>query len=167
MKPSKWFTYLIIWYDIAIYLVKIMNSYCINECLVWSCSFSINSCKSESVKLSPEVTLKVTNGQTAVLIGQTPVTNINWNKLQYCAVLHSLATWKVFTNLRYIFSPSWQMGVQFVLSCGMQSKQWLWWKTGNQNTTEVLTTYWCQFHQRFYVQIFRTNIVSAAFSSYA
>ncbi len=24
----------------------------------------------------------------------------------------------------------------------------------------------CQFHQRFYVQIFRTNLVSAAFSSY-
>ncbi len=51
--------------------------YCINQCLVWSCSVSINSCKSESVKLSPEATLKVTNGQTAVLIGQTPVPNIN------------------------------------------------------------------------------------------
>ena len=39
--------------------------YCINECLVWSCSVSVNSCKSESVKLLPETTLKVTNGQNS------------------------------------------------------------------------------------------------------
>jgi len=26
--------------------------------------------------------------------------------------------------------------------------------------------YWCQFHQHFYIQIFRMNVVSAAFSSY-
>ncbi len=56
---------------------KAKEKYYINECLVWSCSVSINNCKSESVKLSPEATLKVTNGQTAVLIGQTPVPNIN------------------------------------------------------------------------------------------
>ncbi len=35
--------------------------YCINECLVRSCSVSINSCKSEFVKLLQEVTPKVTN----------------------------------------------------------------------------------------------------------
>ncbi len=39
------------------------NLYCINVSLVRSCSVSINSCKSESVKLSQEATLKVTNGQ--------------------------------------------------------------------------------------------------------
>ncbi len=39
--------------------------YCIKECLVWSCSVSINSCKSESVKLLPEATLKVTNGENS------------------------------------------------------------------------------------------------------
>ncbi len=33
--------------------------------LVQSCSVSLNSCKSESVKLSPEATLKVTNGQNS------------------------------------------------------------------------------------------------------
>ncbi len=38
-----------------------LNYYCINECLVRSCSVSINSCKSESVKLLPEVT----NGQNS------------------------------------------------------------------------------------------------------
>jgi len=39
--------------------------YCINVCLVRSCSVSINSCKSESVKLSREATLKVTNSQNS------------------------------------------------------------------------------------------------------
>ena len=39
--------------------------YCINVSLVRSCSVSINSCKSESVKLSPEATLKVTNCQNS------------------------------------------------------------------------------------------------------
>ena len=34
--------------------------YCINVSLVRSCSVSINSCKSESVKLSQEAILKVT-----------------------------------------------------------------------------------------------------------
>jgi len=33
--------------------------------LVWSRSVSINCCKSESVKLLPEATLKVTNGQNS------------------------------------------------------------------------------------------------------
>jgi hypothetical protein len=39
--------------------------YCINECLVRSCSVSINSCKPESVKLLPEAMPKVTNGQNS------------------------------------------------------------------------------------------------------
>ncbi len=39
--------------------------YCINECLVWSCSVSVNSCKSESVKLLPEAMLKVASGQNS------------------------------------------------------------------------------------------------------
>jgi len=39
--------------------------YCINVCLIRSCSVSINSCKSDSVKLLPEATLKVTNGQNS------------------------------------------------------------------------------------------------------
>jgi len=54
------------------FLVKILTMlrhllyyYCINACLVWSCSVSINSCKSEYVKLSQEATLKVTNGQNS------------------------------------------------------------------------------------------------------
>jgi len=25
---------------------------------------------------------------------------------------------------------------------------------------------WCQFHQHFYIQIFRTNVISAAFTTY-
>jgi hypothetical protein len=33
-----------------------------------------------------------------------------------------------------------------------------------KNVDEIDT--WAQFHQCFYVQIFRTNVVSAAFSSY-
>jgi len=41
------------------------NASCINECLVWSRSVSINNCKSESVKLLLEATLKVTNGQNS------------------------------------------------------------------------------------------------------
>jgi len=44
---------------------KMLHSYCINIYLVQSCSVSINSCKSESVKLSREATLKVTNGQNS------------------------------------------------------------------------------------------------------
>ncbi len=43
------------------------HQYCINECLVWSCSVSVNSCKSESVKLLPKATLKVTNGQNSFI----------------------------------------------------------------------------------------------------
>ncbi len=45
--------------------VRKLYYYCINECLVWSCSVSINTCKSESVKLSPEAMLKVTNGKNS------------------------------------------------------------------------------------------------------
>ncbi len=33
-------------------------------------------------------------------------------------------------------------------------------------STSLLCLSWCQFHQHFYVQIFCTNVVSAAFSSY-
>jgi len=40
-----------------------LSIYIVYVCLIWSCSFSIHSCKSESVKLSPEATLKGTNGQ--------------------------------------------------------------------------------------------------------
>ncbi len=58
--------------------------YCINECLVWSCSVSVNNCKSESVKLLPEATLKVTNGQNSCTGWASAVLNINGNKQQYC-----------------------------------------------------------------------------------
>ena len=49
--------------DLALLYYNGFDKYCINESLVRSCSVSINSCKSKSVKLSPETTLKVTNGQ--------------------------------------------------------------------------------------------------------
>ncbi len=38
------------------------------------------------------------------------------------------------------------------------------WNICTFNIDEIDTR--CQFHQRFYVRIFRTNVVSAAFSSY-
>jgi len=46
-------------------LFNVLKTYCINVCIVQSCSVSINSCKSESVKLLPEATLKVTNSQNS------------------------------------------------------------------------------------------------------
>ncbi len=46
-------------------IIFLLDNYCVNICLVRTCSVSINSCKSESVKLSPEATLKVTNGQNS------------------------------------------------------------------------------------------------------
>jgi len=42
------------------------------------------------------------------------------------------------------------------------SLQWDLWLT----TGLPLLTFRCQFHQHFYVQIFHTNVVSAAFSRY-
>ena len=39
--------------------------YCINECLVRSCSVSVNGCKSKSVTLSLEATPQVTNSQNS------------------------------------------------------------------------------------------------------
>ena len=64
--------------------VKIRPFYCINICLVWSCSVSINSCKSKSVKLLQEATLKVTNGPNSCTGWANAVLNINRNKRQYC-----------------------------------------------------------------------------------
>ncbi len=63
--------------------------YCINECLVWSCSVSVNSCKSESVKLVPEATLKVSNSQNSCTGWASACTK---HQLKYTAVLHSLTT---------------------------------------------------------------------------
>ncbi len=45
-------------YKFALILYKRMS-------LVWSCSVSINSCKSESVKLLQEAMPKVTDGQNS------------------------------------------------------------------------------------------------------
>jgi hypothetical protein len=49
-----------------------------NKCLFWSSSVSVNSCKSESIKLLQEaLTILIPMVKTAVLVGQVLVTKIN------------------------------------------------------------------------------------------
>jgi len=47
--------------------------YCINDCLIWSWSISINSCKSLSVSCHRQDASLSTNGQNSCVVGQAPV----------------------------------------------------------------------------------------------
>jgi len=86
-KQARYILDLFLWYN-----------YCINEYLVRSCSVSINSCKSEPVKLSLEATPKVTNSQNSCNGWASACTK---DQLKETSVLHSQTMWKVSTNLQY------------------------------------------------------------------